>query len=153
MSSSICLSSRSWSKADLELNWDVLRARIRLRDVRLAYRVFCSALDSPESTYPLNSRRLSIYNEPSLRSRPARLFARSNVEVSPVTWYSGTKIPKHSDNLSPDILEVSFSSVWGHIQRQSGIHKMVDLILCTVGAYLFSGHFACTALIISSSPL
>ena len=79
MSSSICLSSLSWSKADLEPNWNVLRTRIRLRDVRLAYRVFCSALDSTEPTHPLNSWRLGIYNELSLRNRPVCLLQE-------VTW-------------------------------------------------------------------
>ena len=74
-----CLSPQSWNKVDLEPNWNVLRTRIRLRAVRLAYRIFYSALDGPEPTHPLNSPRLSIDNKPSLRSCPLCLLQE-------VTW-------------------------------------------------------------------
>ena len=78
MSSNVCHRT-VWSKADLEPNWNVLRTRIRLRAVKLACRIFCSALDGPEPTHPLNSPRLSVYNKSSLRSCPLRLLQE-------VTW-------------------------------------------------------------------
>lgn len=102
-------------------------------------------LDSTRACYsPLELWRLSIYNELSLMESPCVLVARSNMEVSPVTWYSGKRYPNILITVFP-AFEVSFSSVCDHIQRQSGIHKMFDLIICTVGVYLFSGHFDCTA--------
>lgn len=143
MNSNTCLSSLSWSKADLEQNWNVLRTRITLRAVSLANRI-CSALDGPETPQHLNSRELSICNEQSLVGCPVCLLEEA-------TWRRALFLDIQEWRY-PGILIIISRCTWRFRckclrsnQRQPRIHEMVGLLLLSVLVHLYSGRLDCTA--------